>query len=86
MACRNPAVPACTPVIATVTSPLETDVTASLPIAFTDGYGAMRLTGRGIWGAPSDRNAALTTLRRLPELGVNFVDTADSYGPDVSRS
>jgi pyridoxine 4-dehydrogenase len=49
------------------------------------GYGAMRLTGRGIWGAPSDRNAALTTLRRLPELGVNFVDTADSYGPDVSE-
>jgi pyridoxine 4-dehydrogenase len=47
------------------------------------GYGAMRITGRGIWGAPSDRNAALATLRRLPEIGVNFVDTADSYGPDV---
>jgi aryl-alcohol dehydrogenase-like predicted oxidoreductase len=49
------------------------------------GYGAMRITGRGVWGAPSDRNAALATLRRLPELGVNFIDTADSYGPDVSE-
>lgn len=49
------------------------------------GYGAMRITGTGIWGAPSDRSAALATLRRLPELGVNFIDTADSYGPDVSE-
>ena len=49
------------------------------------GYGAMRLTGPGIWGPPSDRSAALATLRRLPELGVNFIDTADSYGPDVSE-
>ena len=49
------------------------------------GFGAMRLTGPGIWGAPSDRNAALATLRRLPEIGVNFIDTADSYGPDVSE-
>jgi pyridoxine 4-dehydrogenase len=49
------------------------------------GYGAMRLTGPGIWGPPDDRNAALATLRRLPEIGVNFVDTADSYGPDVSE-
>jgi len=49
------------------------------------GYGAMRLTGPGIWGAPSDRNAALATLRRLREIGVNFIDTADSYGPDVSE-
>jgi pyridoxine 4-dehydrogenase len=49
------------------------------------GYGAMRLTGPGIWGAPADRNAALATLRRLPEIGVNFIDTADSYGPDVSE-
>ena len=49
------------------------------------GYGAMRITGPGVWGAPPDRNAALATLRRLPELGVNFVDTADSYGPDVSE-
>jgi pyridoxine 4-dehydrogenase len=50
------------------------------------GYGAMRITGRGIWGAPSDRLAALATLRRLPEIGVNFIDTADSYGPDVSET
>jgi pyridoxine 4-dehydrogenase len=49
------------------------------------GYGAMRLTGTGIWGPPSDRRAALATLRRLPEVGVNFIDTADSYGPDVSE-
>jgi pyridoxine 4-dehydrogenase len=49
------------------------------------GYGAMRITGHGIWGAPSDRHAALATLRRLPETGVNFIDTADSYGPDVSE-
>jgi aryl-alcohol dehydrogenase-like predicted oxidoreductase len=49
------------------------------------GYGAMRITGPGIWGPPSDRDAALATLRRLPELGVNFIDTADSYGPDVSE-
>src|SRR5882672_10129916 len=49
------------------------------------GYGAMRITGRGIWGAPADRQAALATLRRLPEIGVNFIDTADSYGPDVSE-
>jgi pyridoxine 4-dehydrogenase len=49
------------------------------------GYGAMRITGRGIWGAPSDRRAAIATLRRLPEIGVNFIDTADSYGPDVSE-
>ena len=49
------------------------------------GYGAMRLTGPGIWGAPSDRDAALATLRRLHEIGVNFIDTADSYGPDVSE-
>src|SRR5579872_2214608 len=49
------------------------------------GYGAMRLTGPGIWGAPTDRKAALATLRRLPEVGVDFIDTADSYGPDVSE-
>jgi pyridoxine 4-dehydrogenase len=49
------------------------------------GYGAMRITGQGIWGPPSDRAAALATLRRAIELGVNFVDTADSYGPDVSE-
>lgn len=49
------------------------------------GYGAMRITGKGIWGEPEDRDRCLKTLRRLPELGVNFIDTADSYGPDVSE-
>jgi aryl-alcohol dehydrogenase-like predicted oxidoreductase len=46
----------------------------------------MRLTGKGIWGPPADRNAALATLRRAVELGVNFIDTADSYGPGISES
>jgi pyridoxine 4-dehydrogenase len=49
------------------------------------GYGAMRLTGPGIWGPPKDRNAALAVLRRAVELGVNFIDTADSYGPHVNE-
>jgi aryl-alcohol dehydrogenase-like predicted oxidoreductase len=49
------------------------------------GFGAMRLTGAGIWGPPKDRQAALTVLRRAVELGVNFMDTADSYGPHVSE-
>jgi len=49
------------------------------------GYGAMRITGKGIWGPPEDRPAALATLRRAVELGVNFIDTADTYGPDVSE-
>ena len=49
------------------------------------GYGAMRITGKGVWGPPADKAAALKTLRRAVELGVNFVDTADSYGPNVSE-
>src|SRR5215831_17858202 len=49
------------------------------------GFGAMRITGSGIWGEPADRAEALRTLRRVPELGVDFIDTADSYGPDVSE-
>ncbi len=49
------------------------------------GYGAMRLTGPGIWGPPKDRKGAVELLRRAVELGVNFIDTADSYGPDVSE-
>jgi pyridoxine 4-dehydrogenase len=49
------------------------------------GYGAMRITGKGIWGPPADRAAALATLRRAVELDVNFIDTADSYGPYVSE-
>lgn len=49
------------------------------------GYGAMRITGDGIWGEPRDRETAKKVLRRAVELGVNFIDTADSYGPDVSE-
>ena len=49
------------------------------------GYGAMRLTGAGVWGPPKDRAGALAVLRRAVELGVNFIDTADSYGPEVSE-
>jgi len=49
------------------------------------GYGAMRITGKGIWGPPEDHGAAIATLRRAVELGVNFIDTADSYGPYVSE-
>ncbi len=49
------------------------------------GFGAMRVTGRGIWGEPENRAEAIRTLKRLPALGVNFIDTADSYGPGVSE-
>ena len=49
------------------------------------GFGAMRITGQGIWGPPKDHDAAIRTLRRAVELGVNFIDTADSYGPHVSE-
>src|ERR1700734_4541900 len=73
-------------------------ITASLPAAQSGpatiggdltvnrmGYGAMRITGKGIWGPPEDKAAALATLRRAVELGVHFIDTADSYGPYVSE-
>src|SRR5574338_1146085 len=49
------------------------------------GFGAMRITGPGIWGEPKDREEARRVLRRAVELGVNFIDTADSYGPSVSE-
>src|SRR5277367_555169 len=49
------------------------------------GFGAMRITGPGVWGEPTDRAEAIRTLKRLPALGVNFIDTADSYGPNVSE-
>jgi len=49
------------------------------------GYGAMRITGDGIWGPPADHDTAIRVLKRAVELGVNFIDTADSYGPDVSE-
>ena len=49
------------------------------------GFGAMRIVGDGVWGPPADRSESLAVLRRAVELGVNFVDTADSYGPEVSE-
>ena len=49
------------------------------------GYGAMRITGPGIWGPPADHDEAIAVLRRAVELGVNLIDTADSYGPHVSE-
>ena len=49
------------------------------------GFGAMRVTGKGIWGPPADREGALATLRRSPEVGIDFIDTANSYGPHVSE-
>lgn len=49
------------------------------------GFGAMRITGKGIWGEPADRAEAIRVLRRAVELGINFIDTADSYGPGVSE-
>src|ERR1700729_1880189 len=50
------------------------------------GFGAMRITGPGVWGEPSSREQAIATLRRVVELGVNFIDPADSYGPEVSET
>jgi pyridoxine 4-dehydrogenase len=49
------------------------------------GFGAMQITGPGVWGPPRDKREALRVLKRLPELGIDFIDTADSYGPDVSE-
>jgi pyridoxine 4-dehydrogenase len=49
------------------------------------GFGAMRITGDGVWGEPADRAEALRTLKRLPELDIDLIDTADSYGPEVSE-
>lgn len=49
------------------------------------GFGAMRIVGDGVWGEPADRAEAIRVLKRLPELGVDFIDTADSYGPDISE-
>jgi aryl-alcohol dehydrogenase-like predicted oxidoreductase len=49
------------------------------------GYGAMRITGKGIWGPPADKKAALDTVRKAVEFGVNLIDTADSYGPGISE-
>ncbi len=72
-------------------SSLAVSATAAGTVALGDltvnrlGYGAMRITGKGVWGPPADHAAAIATLRRAVELGVDFIDTADSYGPDVSE-
>jgi pyridoxine 4-dehydrogenase len=58
---------------------------ADLGTVYRLGFGAMRITGPGIWGEPPDRDEAIRVVRRAVELGVNFIDTADSYGPDVSE-
>ena len=50
------------------------------------GFGAMRITGKGVWGPPADEGEAIALLRRAVDRGVNFIDTADSYGPDVSET
>ncbi len=55
-----------------------------LPVARL-GFGAMRITGNGIWGEPADRAEAIRVLRRAIELGINFIDTADSYGPSIDQ-
>ncbi|HEY6989111.1 MAG TPA: aldo/keto reductase [Bryobacteraceae bacterium] len=57
---------------------------SDLPI-YRLGFGAMRITGQGIWGEPKNPEEAIKILRRLPDIGVNFIDTADSYGPEVSE-
>src|ERR1700727_1499293 len=49
------------------------------------GYGAMQITGSGVWGPVRDKAEAIRVLKRLPDLGINFIDTANSYGPDVSE-
>src|SRR5476651_2117689 len=72
--------------MATTTSSFEK--TFSLGGDFTInrlGYGAMRITGQGIWGPPADKFECIRVLKRTVELGINFIDTADSYGPNVSE-
>ena len=61
------------------------DVGGDLTVARL-GFGAMRLTGAGIWGEPPDHDEAVAVLRRAVDLGVSFIDTADSYGPEVSET
>lgn len=70
----------------TVTAPLAgtIDIGGDMPVN-RFGFGAMRITGEGIWGEPADREECKRVLRRALELGINFIDTADSYGPEVSE-
>ena len=77
---------------ATAPSSIKSDASASgefkiggeLPVHRL-GYGAMRITGKGIWGEPENPEEAVRVLQRIPELGINFIDTANSYGPEVSE-
>ncbi len=68
-----------------VSASLAGDVSVGRLSVHRLGFGAMRITGEGIWGPPKDRKSVLAVLRRALELGVNFIDTADSYGPSVSE-
>src|SRR5215472_14747927 len=73
---------------AATSSDMATNPTFNLGGDFTVnrlGFGAMRITGQGIWGWPPDRQNALRVLKRVVELGVNLIDTADAYGPDTSE-
>jgi aryl-alcohol dehydrogenase-like predicted oxidoreductase len=74
------------PTTGTVTAALAgtIDIGGDLPVN-RFGFGAMRITGEGIWGEPADREECKRVLRRALELGINFIDTADSYGPEVSE-
>ncbi|MDB5288192.1 MAG: oxidoreductase [Mucilaginibacter sp.] len=68
------------------TAPLEKNFTIGGDLTVNRlGYGAMRITGKGIWGPPKDKDEAIRVLKRAVELGVNFIDTADSYGPYISE-
>src|ERR1700682_1508335 len=69
---------------ATATSKMTSQLGGDLTVTRL-GFGAMRITGEGIWGWPADRENAKKVLRRALDLGVNFIDTADAYGPDVSE-
>lgn len=70
-------------------SPLTNELPGTIALGGLEvrrlGFGAMRITGPGVWGPPPDREEALAVLRRAVELGVNLIDTADSYGPEVSE-
>jgi pyridoxine 4-dehydrogenase len=68
-----------------ITEVLEFDIAGELPVRRL-GFGAMRVTGQGIWGEPPDREAAKAVLRRAVELGTTLIDTADAYGPNVSET
>ncbi len=70
---------------ATATSAGTFAIGGDLPVTRL-GYGAMRITGEGVWGPPQDHDTAIGVLKRLPQLGVDFIDTADSYGPEDSET